>query len=108
MNEILLYGSPRNDIDRLAEELGNALGVAPEARDSSYFGEYYSLEGPEFEARLDQNMDDPEEEEEKDRYQEPDHKDMTLMFEVMITKGDPEKIKRSINGVPGMTFLKNC
>ncbi|WP_322769169.1 hypothetical protein [Frankia sp. Cr1] len=107
MNEILLYGSPRTDIDKLAEELGDALGTKPQARSSSYLGEYYSLDGTGFEARLDQNMDDPEESEEDKRYQEPGHKDLILIFEVLITIGDPELIKNSIENIVGMNFLRS-
>lgn len=106
MDEIFLYGSRRADIDTLAGEIGDALGVVPEAHDSSFFGAYYSFDGAAFEARIEQNMDAPEEAEENKRYQYPSRKDLVLMMEITITGGDPEQIKKSIDRIAGMDFLR--
>ncbi|WP_322755676.1 hypothetical protein [Frankia sp. Cas3] len=104
MRTFILYGSKRTDIGRLANEISVALGVTPDARDSSYIGEYYSLDSTKFSCQIQQNLNSPDEIEEDDRYQEPDHRQYDLLVRLTLSP-EAEPVHEVIGQVRGLELL---
>ncbi len=104
MKTFILYGSERTDIDGLANDLCIALGVTLDARDSSYIGEYYSLDSAKFSCRIESNLNSPDEVEEEDRYQEPDHRQYDLLVRLTLGPG-AEPVEKKIAQVEGLELL---
>ncbi len=104
MRTFILYGSERTDIDGLASDLRFALGVTLDARDSSYTGEYYSLESAKFSCQIEPNLNSPDEIEEEDRYQEPDYRQYDILVRLTLSPG-AEPVEKMIAQVGGLKLL---
>ncbi len=106
MTTYYLYGTRKFDIEELATELADALEIEPEARESSFKGDYYKFDSECIRGSLKPNKyADFEDEEDDEGYHRPDRKDLSLIFQVAVDV-QTEKFESAVRGIKGMELLR--
>lgn len=106
-----LYGCKASGIDMLAAQLGQALSITLEDRDSSYWGDYYVEKSGRFsEFRLYRNRDplyQPANDPEDDYWLEPDHRESASLLYVFGLADIVKQFHAEISSfTPAFTLLR--